>query len=134
MGLKKRGFRNSVDNMIREIRPLQSADQNRLRDDHTRREAKDSFVRHLNAANTPQPGDTIAVRKQEQNIPRPGLLNENAMWSKFFADLNSSNANDSEPLFHWGEQREAAKQHTQTARRSALLNGTTPFHFLNEKI
>lgn len=119
--------------MIRDIRPLQSADQSRLRDDSHRHEDGRAFARHLVAAEDAQEG--FAQQKQNRApVPSPNLSGNNAMWSQFFADLGSTNANDSAPLFHWGEQRENAKQHTQTAQRSALLNGGTPYHILNEKI
>lgn len=119
--------------MIRDIRPLQSIDQNRLRDDHARHEAKDGFARHLAAANEAEREFASRTNKRT-NAPSPNLIGGNLMWSQFFADLTENNVNDSTPLFHWGEQREAAKQHTQNARRNALLNGETPYHLLNEKI
>lgn len=119
--------------MIRDIRPLQSADQSRLRDDNHRHEEAGAFTRHLIAVEEAQ--EQFAPKKQTgTQVPSPNLSGNNAMWSQFFADLDRSNANDSTPLFHWGEQRENAKQHTQTAQRSALLSGNTPFHLLNEKI
>lgn len=119
--------------MIRDIRPLQSADQSRLRDDTRRHEEADAFSRHLVAAEEAQ--ERFTPQKQiGTQVPSPNLSGNNAMWSQFFAGLDRSNANDSAPLFHWGEQRENAKQHTQTAQRSALLSGGTPYHILNEKI
>lgn len=120
--------------MIRDIRPLQSTDQNRLRDDHQRQPDGKAFARHLAAANE-ENSDESPRLKNRPSLTAPRLSGGNVMWSQFFADLNSRNANDSDaPLFHWGEQRENAKLHTQTAQRSALLNGGTPFHILNEKI
>lgn len=122
-----------MDNMIRDIRPLQSADQNRLRDDNHRQGAKEDFARYLS---TPEEEDAhvFSAQKKSRTHAAPSLI-KNDMWSAFFVRLNSNNANtNSEELFHWGELRENAKRHTQVARQSALLQDNNPLHLLNEKI
>ncbi len=122
--------------MIRDIRPLQSADQNRLREEHKREAGTGTFARFMNAANEDNDGDNFPSPQKRPDISGPSLLKEN-LWSEFFVRLSENNANDSAvegDLFHWGEARENARRHTEAARSSANLSGSTPLHILNEKI
>ncbi len=124
--------------MIREIRTLQPSDQNRLRDDH-KHGGKGDFARYLQPADQGADSDETSEAAFRQQRPTSSmsssLISNNMQWSQFFAQLGGNNANDSNsPLFSWGETRENAKRHAETARQSAKLNGRTPLHILNEKI
>lgn len=120
--------------MIRDIRPIQSADQDRLRQKQ-REDGPARFARYLKAANADDSIDSQEITRPRVPVIGQPLLRGDIMWSNFFSSLNGENANDTDsPLFHWGETRENAKQHARTAQQSARLNGAVPLHNLNEKI
>lgn len=131
MGLKKRGFPGIIGIMIRDIRPLQSTDQSRLRDE-AKRGGTDDFARVMRAYQSAQDGTPDIGT----NANRPlNISTGQNRWNGVFTTLGANAVNDdSGPLFHWGEARQHAKEHTALARRSATLNGNTPLHILNEEI
>lgn len=133
-----RVFKNIVDNMIRDVRPLQSTDQNRLREDHKHGNT-DDFARFLSGMDTEEETDdtTFVSVKKRKPVVSQSLIKDDSMWSSFFARLAETPTNDrgnQASLFAWGENRENAKRHTQVARQSAMLQDNTPLHILNEKI
>lgn len=122
--------------MIRDIKPLQSSDQTRLRE-HARQNGRGDFARILDAASNDETGDPRLARPGDRHpaLSAASLLRHDATWSQLIARMGNQNDNDNqEPLFHWGETRAHAREHAQTARQSARLNGSAPLHILNEEI